>query len=102
MPHQILSDNGGSPSHLMLHSSGMLISTYGYRTYPYGVRAMFSDDGGKTWDVDNDVYVNNISSDLGYPSTVELSDGSLLTVFYAHKAADSPAEIFKVKWSFER
>ena len=101
-PHQILSDKGGAPAHLMLHSSGMLISTYGYREAPYGVRAMFSEDEGKTWDTGNDIYINNVSWDLGYPSTVELNDGSLLTLFYAHKDADSPAEIFKVKWSFEK
>jgi len=102
IPQQILSDNGGSPAHLMVHSSGMLISTYGYREAPYGVRAMFSEDGGRTWDTDNVIYINNVNGDLGYPSTVELSDGSLLTLFYAHKDADSPAEIYKVKWSFEK
>jgi len=101
-PHQILPDTGGAPAHLMLHSSGMLISTYGYREAPYGVRAMFSEDGGKTWDIGNDIYINNISGDLGYPSTIELSDKSLLTVFYAHENENSPAEIFKVKWSFEK
>lgn len=102
VPHQILSDKGGAPAHLMVHSSGMLISTYGYRDEPYGIRAMFSADGGKTWDINNDIYTNNVSSDIGYPSTVELSDGSLLTVFYAHMESDSPAEIYKVKWAFKK
>ena len=102
VPHPILPDKGGAPAHLTVHSSGMLISTYGYREAPYGIRAMFSEDGGKTWDTGHDVYVNNVSGDIGYPATVELTDGSLLTVFYAHKDADSPAEIFKVRWRLEK
>jgi len=32
---------------------------------------------------------------------VELSDGSLLTVFYAHPAADQPAVIMQQKWRIE-
>lgn len=101
-PHQIIGDTAGAPAHLFKHSSGMLISTYGYRTAPFGIRAMFSQDGGKTWDADNDVYVNNVSWDIGYPSTVELEDGSMLTVFYAHRSENEPAIIMQQKWSFEK
>lgn len=100
-PVQILPKFGGSPAHLFKHSSGMLISTYGYRHEPYGIKAMFSTDNGKTWDYGYDVYVNGIDGDLGYPSTVELSDGSLLTVFYAHPSKEEPAIIMQQKWSFE-
>lgn len=101
-PRQILPDLGGSPPHLFRHSSGMLISTYGYREMPYGIKAMFSSDEGKTWDFGHDVYVNGISADLGYPSTIELEDGSLLTVFYAHLAENQPAVIAQQRWRFER
>ena len=80
----------------------MLISTYGYREMPYGIKAMFSADEGKTWDFGHDVYVNGISADLGYPSTIELEDGSLLTVFYAHLAENQPAVIAQQRWRFER
>lgn len=97
-PHQILSDLGGSPAHLMLHSSGVLISVYGYREAPYGVKAMFSRDEGQTWDTDHDLYVNGISSDLGYPATVELKDGSLLTVFYARPQGIENTVIMQTKW----
>ncbi len=100
-PEQILENKGGSPAHIMKHSSGMLISVYGYREAPFGVKAMFSKDNGKTWDAGYDVYVNGVSPDLGYPSTVELKDGSLLTVFYAKPSAESPAVIMQQRWSFE-
>lgn len=101
IPHKILSDKGGAPAHIMKHSSGILIGTYGYREAPYGIRAMFSSDNGKTWDTDYDVYVNGLNSDLGYPSTVELKDGSLITVFYARENENGPAVVMQQKWSFE-
>lgn len=100
-PEQIIPLQGGSPPHLLKHSSGMLICTYGYREAPFVVKAMFSKDSGKSWDAGYDIYVNNVSWDLGYPSTVELDDGSLLTVFYAHPGEGEPAVIMQQKWSFE-
>ena len=81
-PHQILSDRGGAPSHLYLHSSGVLVSVCGYRDAPYGVRAAFSRDEGETWDTDYVLDMDGMSSDLGYPASVELKDGRMLTVFY--------------------
>jgi len=100
-PHRVLDIKGGAPAHLMKHSSGMLISTYGFREAPYGIKAMFSCDNGQTWDIDNDIYINGLNSDLGYPSTVELKDRSLLTVFYARESENGPAVIMQKKWRFE-
>ncbi len=105
-PKQILSKCGGAPPHLFKHSSGMLICTYGFRgesgsDKPFGIEAMFSRDNGKTWDVDYYIYENTVSLDLGYPSTVELADGSLLTVFYAKPEKEGPAVIMQQKWRFE-
>jgi hypothetical protein len=80
----------------------MLICTYGYRAKaPFGIRAMFSNDNGKTWDTGYSIYDNEISADLGYPSTVELADGSLLTVFYAIPKVGEAAVIMQQKWRFE-
>ncbi len=103
-PVQILEDKGGAPAHIFKHSSGTLICTYGDREKPYGIKAMFSKDGGETWDTNYTLYINNeISSDLGYPSTVELPDRSLLTIFYAHNTKwDDPAIIMQTHWSFEK
>lgn len=101
VPEQILDIEGGAPAHIMKHSSGMLVSVYGYRKAPFGVKAMFSRDEGKTWDRGYDVYVNNVNLDLGYPSSIELDDGSILTVFYAHKTSGEPATIMQTRWKFE-
>lgn len=100
-PRPILDDLGGAPAHIMRHSSGALISTYTQREKPYVVKAMFSFDEGRSWDVGHTIYTNGISWDMGYSSTVELSNGDLLTVFYAHLAADAPAVILQQKWRWE-
>ena len=100
-PRQILSDLGGAPSHLLKTSSGMLICSYSYRCEPYSVRVMFSKDNGDTWEDGQDLYVNGVNKDLGYPSTVELSDGSFITVFYAHRAPGESAVILQQKWKTE-
>jgi hypothetical protein len=101
-PKQILSDSGGAPPHLFKHSSGMLICTYGFRAKsPYGIKAMFSRDNGETWDTDYIIYENDISNDIGYPSTIELDDGSLLTVFYAIPVECETPVIMQQKWRFE-
>ena len=99
-PHAILPRCGGAPSHILKHSSGILVATYGHRKPPYGVQAMFSRDGGESWDSGYELF-EGVNGDLGYPSTVELADGDMLTVFYAHESADGPAVIMQRKWRFD-
>ena len=99
LPEQLLSDHGGAPAHLYEHSTGVLLSVYGYRTAPdYGVRAMLSRDNGKTWQKDLILWETPVSGDLGYPATVERDDGTLLTVFYAKDTGDGPAVIKQICW----
>lgn len=101
-PYPILSQEGGAPAHLLQLSDGTLISAYGYRKKPYGIKVMFSKDNGETWDIDNVIYDNqSISWDIGYPSSVELKDGNILTVFYAREEKDGPSKIFQVIWRYE-
>lgn len=101
-PRQILADEGGAPAHLLQLSNGMLISAYGYRKEPFGIKVMFSTDEGKTWDIDNVIYDNeSISWDIGYPASVELEDGKILTVFYARDKKDGPSKISQVIWRYE-
>ena len=72
----------GSPPHVMVHSSGALVCVYGFRQEPYGQRAMISRDGGTSWDCHYILRDDGPDGDLGYPSSVELEDGSLLTLYY--------------------
>ena len=89
----------GAPPHLLLHSSGVLICVYGYRHVPYGQRVIFSKDYGKTWIHDMPLREDGPSSDLGYPATAELDDGSLITVYYQKAAGDANASVMYTKWS---
>ncbi len=98
-PEMLLDKTGGAPPHLILLSSGVLLSTYGRRKQPYGIMAMISLDGGESWEKDIRLYENTASDDIGYPSTVELPDGTLLTVFYAKEENDeNPCVIMQQKW----
>ncbi|MBQ2039773.1 MAG: exo-alpha-sialidase [Thermoguttaceae bacterium] len=72
----------GIPSFLMKLKDGRLLMTYGYRRAPLGVKARVSDDNGDTWSEEMTVYAEGKSGDIGYPSTVQLDDGSLYTVWY--------------------
>ncbi len=99
-PERILKPQGGAPSFLMEHSSGVLVGVYGYRENPYGIRVMFSKDGGVTWDTDYVLYETEISADIGYPSIIELEDNSILTVFYAKDKKTNQTVIMQNRWSF--
>lgn len=93
----------GSPPHLMLHSSGALICSYGRREIPCGERAMVSFDAGRTWEEDYVLHnaKNEKDGDLGYPSTVELADGSLMTVYYQKYEDDKKCSMLYTKWRLE-
>jgi sialidase-1 len=82
MPVRVLSVLGGSPPHLLLHSSGVIVMTYGHREKPYGIRAALSRDNGESWETDIVLTDDATNIDLGYPASVELGDGKILTVYY--------------------
>ncbi len=98
MPEMLLDETGGAPPHLLQLSDGTLLSTYGRRKMPFGIMAMMSTDGGESWEKDICIYENLVSDDIGYPSTIELPDKTLITVFYARTAEDKPCEIMQQKW----
>ena len=81
----------GAPPHVLVHSSGAVITTFGRRAEPFGERAIVSYDGGRTWPDEYILRDDAPNGDLGYPATVELDDGSLLTVYY--QVADEKSEI---------
>ena len=87
----------GSPPHLLRHSSGALVMSYGYRSKPFGQRVAISRDDGRTWQADW-ILRDSDPVDLGYPSTVELTDGSLLTVYYQQAGKDEKCSLLWSKW----
>ncbi len=62
-----------------------------------GEYAMISEDNGKTFGEEIRL-CEAFDKDLGYPSTVELSDGSLLTVYYQKMEGDAYCSILYTKW----
>jgi hypothetical protein len=84
----------GYPPHLLTLSDGRLLCTYGYRRNPFGERACVSSDG-ITWDPANEVVLrdDSDSGDLGYPASLELEPGRILTVYYQSPHRSPPAEM---------
>lgn len=88
----------GLPSFLLRLRSGELLMTYGHRRAPFGNQARFSGDHGRTWSEPVMISEDGASTDLGYPSTVELADGTLLTIWY-EKRKDLPRAVLRqARW----
>lgn len=90
----------GSPPHLMVHSSGAVICSYSRRRSETdrGERACVSYDNGETWSEDYDLRSEFASSDHGYPASVELSDGSILTVYYMSYGQSWDCCVLSTRW----
>jgi sialidase-1 len=78
----------GHPADVIQLKDGRLMATYGVRegshTKPGGIRACFSNDNGKTWNIKSEIQLRNdfINWDIGYPESLQLADGRVLTVYY--------------------
>ena len=92
----------GAPPHLLLHTSGAVVMVYGRRKKPCGQRAKVSYDGGKTWSEEITVGPESQDWDCGYPSSVELSDGSILTVYYQKYPGDTYNSILSTRWELPK
>ena len=92
----------GHPAHLISLGDGRLLCSYGYRRPPFGIRACLSPDGGSTWDMARESVLRDdgASRDVGYPSTVQLSDGTLATVYYIH-GRDGIRHIACTRWRLD-
>ena len=99
VPHSI--GVWGLPSHLLRLRDGRLLMSYGHRRQPFGVQARISLDSAKTWSKPMSIATDGIGGDLGYPSTVELADGQLLTVWYERMKESPKAVLRQAKWSIE-
>jgi len=89
-----VTNKGEHPGDLVLLPDGRLILTYGERNRPFGVRALISPDGGQTWDKRNTIVLawDAPNWDCGYPSSVLLDDGDILTIYYQVNDLDTAPE----------
>ncbi len=74
-----------SPGHLIKLADGRLLCSHAARAYPLSIYVTTSDDDGVTWNTDRTrVLADDIANfDSCYPTTAQLKDGSLMTVWYA-------------------
>lgn len=91
----------GLPSHLLRLRDGRLLMSYGHRRPPFGNQARLSTDNGRTWSDAIMVSDDGKGGDLGYPSTVELGDGSLLTVWYESMKEPALAVLRQARWKLD-
>jgi hypothetical protein len=121
--YQVVSDDGGYtfstpkrlslwgyPSHLINLRDGRVLATWGYRRNEFGVKACVSEDG-VTWDVNRAFSLHEGGQGpswerqwwhTGYPTTAQLADGSLLTVYHLFSQEDQPRQYVEaVRWEIE-
>ena len=93
----------GYPPHLLRLRSDDLLVTYGYRLPPFGQRACLSHDGGSTWDMENEIVLRDDADndDLGYPASLELELGELLTVYYQIDQPGEKPSLMATRWSLQ-
>ena len=94
----------GYPPHLLALQDGRILCSYGYRFKPAGIRAVLSNDGGRSWEMEEVRILRDdggtpargwgpeqlekarergvSGADLGYPFSTQLADGTIVTVYY--------------------
>jgi len=81
---------------------GRLMVTYSTYHLPFGVFAMVSSDGGKTWSRDRPAQLAlSALNNVGWPVTLQLKDGSLLTAYALTAYLKQPPDRFVtevVRW----
>ncbi|MDE3225721.1 MAG: exo-alpha-sialidase, partial [Nitrospirota bacterium] len=78
-------DLWGYPADLLVLQTGQIVMAYGYRQFPPGIRCCVADAAGLSWSIHRERILRHDGHDngeLGYPATVALGGGDLLTVYY--------------------
>ena len=91
----------GGPPHLCQLADGKVLLTYGCRTAPAcGERCVISEDDGLTWSNEMVLSVANrpFDIDLGYPSSAQADDGSIVTVYYQKFGEEPNCSFLYTKW----
>ena len=109
-PPRRLRDLWGYPAQLINLQDGRVLMTYGYRRGEFGVRACISEDG-LTWRGESEFSLHEGGQaepgeptwwHTGYPSTTQLRDGSLVTVYHLFSRDARPVQYIEaVRWALE-
>jgi len=92
--------------HLAALKDGRVLATYSNYHLPYGVYAVVSKDGGRSWDLDHPFELA-LSADIyvGWPVTLQLPEGDLLTCHAITAYVRQPPETTVcevVRWKMDR
>jgi hypothetical protein len=105
----------GGPPHLLRLKDNRILCTYGYRFEKMGIRAIVSENEGKTWTPpiilrDDGGFLSSLrmksfklhrkthpGNDTGYPVSIQLNDESILTAYYI-TTEDRITHIATTKW----
>lgn len=93
-PVQVTRD-GEHPADLTVLASGTVQLTFGRRIRPMGAGVLLSRDGGETWNLEREVLLAGDgvrNGDLGYPSTVQLGDGTIVTALYYASGSETSSD----------
>jgi len=75
------------PAHFLQLADGRILLTFGSRLEElYGVVGRISDDNGETWSRPFTLIGGLMHRDCGYPSSVQLANGDIVTAYYAKSA----------------
>lgn len=89
----------GNPPSMIKLADGRICLTYGVRAAPYEMRARLSDDGGRTWGKEIVLRGNGGGRDIGYPASVQLPNGNVVTTYYFHNTLLSDRFVAATIWN---
>jgi len=90
--------NSGNPPAMIRLRDGRICLTYGYRSEPFGIRAVLSEDEGETWCDPIILRDDGGGPDLGYTRNVQRDDGRIVTVYYYNVAPQPERFIAATIW----
>jgi sialidase-1 len=96
-PEGKLSNILGFPPHLLCLHDGRLLLTYSCRHLPFGQYATVSNDNGLSW-APPFLISSAPNDDHGYPTSVQLDDESIVTVYYESSQFREKCELKMVHW----
>ena len=98
-----LSQPSQHPGHLLELADGRILATYGSRIPRLrGGLGRVSDDGGATWSAPFVVVGGLLEGDCGYPSSVQVPGGDIVTAYYTNCAPwHQRYHMGVVRWSLD-
>ncbi|HJN15730.1 MAG TPA: exo-alpha-sialidase [Armatimonadota bacterium] len=89
---ELLVEGARQPADVILLESGKLLLTFGRRVEPFGVEVVLSGDEYGTWDWSTHRLIEweAPNTDCSYPSSAQLDDGAIVTLYYKVTDAASP------------